>query len=553
MNKKSIPGLLVLALLAACSQPKVAEVGPYTVSVIEKNVYHIQDANSSYPAGMSVDAEGKTRYNNCSDMYLVVGKKKALLIDLSNAISWADNAAESLRQLVLERAAGKPLTITFTHNHGDHTGMLPAWVDDPEVHFALPRTDFERMLDRFPEAQRCLYDEGEVFDLGGLVLETIEVPGHTAGSMVFLLRGHDILFTGDAVGSGGGVWIFNATGFEQYVSGVPHLLDALEELGVNEARLAVYGGHFHQNPKGTALDMKYLRDMKVLCDWIEAGTAETAPSGQRRGLETNFSYGDAIVTWSADQAEQYRARYAEPFAYRDADVVFRRIDEHTWEGNGYQVYNESVYLVEGDDRALLIDAGAYMPQLDKAVAALTDKPVTLALTHGHGDHVGGIGSFPEVWLNMADASMISDYAGELKPLADGQVIDLGGRQLEVLYTPGHTSGSVTFFDKDRHYGFSGDAFGSTNLLLFTTFKELISTCTRTAEYMQKNGIVKLYPGHYGGDNPETLQRVLDMKKMSQEVVSGKRKGTPEDAGNGLNRSVTDFGVTIRYNDPDALK
>ena len=41
------------------------------------------------------------------------------------------------------------------------------------------------------------------------------------------------------------------------------------------------------------------------------------------------------------------------------------------------------------------------------------------------------------------------------------------RQIEVLYTPGHTSGSVTFFDKDRHYGFSGDAFGSTNLLLFT--------------------------------------------------------------------------------------
>lgn len=34
---------------------------------------------------------------------------------------------------------------------------------------------------------------------------------------------------------------------------------------------------------------------------------------------------------------------------------------------------------------------------------------------------------------------------------------LGGRQIEVLHTPGHTSGSVTFFDKERHYGFSGDA------------------------------------------------------------------------------------------------
>ena len=42
------------------------------------------------------------------------------------------------------------------------------------------------------------------------------------------------------------------------------------------------------------------------------------------------------------------------------------------------------------------------------------------------------------------------------------------------------------------------------------------------------------------------------KKMAQEVLSGKRKGTP-DTANGLNRSIHDFGVTIRYSDPDALK
>ena len=553
MLTRFIPGILAaLSLLAACSRPSVVEVGPYTVTTIEKNVYHIQDANSAYPAGASVDAEGKGRYNNCSDMYLVVGRKEALLIDLSNAISWADNAAESLRTLVRERSGDRPLTITFTHNHGDHTGMIPAWVDDPEVHFALPEIDFERMAARFPEAQRSFYDEGEVFDLGGMKLETILVPGHTAGSMVFLLAGHDLLFSGDAVGSGSGVWLFNADGFEQYVSGVPHLLRALEELGVREDRLQIYGGHFHQNPKAAPLDMKYLRDMKVLCDKIEDGTAAFEPSGQRRGLETNFRYGDAVVTWSADQAEQYRAHHPEAFVRRDEDVVFRRIDDRTWVGNGHLVYNESVYLVEGDERALLIDAGAYMPRLDQAVAALTDKPVMMALTHGHGDHVGGIGCFPEVWLNPADAGMIGDYEGELKPLQDGEVIDLGGRRIEVLYTPGHTSGSVTFFDKDRRYGFSGDAFGSTNLLLFTTFGELVNTCTRTAGYMQKNGIDKLYPGHYSGDNPETLQRVLDEKTMAQEVLSGKRKGNP-DSANGLNRSVSDFGVTIRYSDPDALK
>ncbi len=563
MQLKPLLPAFALALLAACAAPKDVEVGPYTVSVIEKNVYHIQDYNSENPAGESFDAEGsKTHFNNCSDIYLFVGKNEALLLDLSNPITWADNAAESLRDIVWERAGGMPLTITFTHNHGDHTGMLPAFVNDPGVQFALPQIDFARLADRFPEERTRFFDEGEIFDLGGLKLEAIGVPGHTDGSMVYLLQGRDLLFSGDAVGSGHGVWLFNANAFNQYVSGVPYLIRTLEERGVNEKRLKIYGGHYWQKdwlnlPKGTELGMQYLRDMKALCDEIESGTAATEPSNLGRpGLETYFRHGDAIITWSAEQAEQFRQRYSEKFAYRDADVVFRQIDEHTWEGNGYQVYNESVYLVEGEEKALLIDAGAYMPHLDQAVAALTDKPVMVALTHGHGDHVGGIVCFPEVWIHPADIPMIArngeGYQGEIHELNDGDVIDLGGREIEVLHTPGHTSGSITFFDKERHYGFSGDAFGSTNLLLFVpSFSTLIETCTRTADYMQKNGIEKLFPGHYGGPNVETLQRVLDEKKMSQELLAGKRQGVAENA-NGLNRYIRDYGVTIRYTDPDAL-
>lgn len=564
MQLKPLLPAFALALLAACAAPKDVEVGPYTVSVIEKNVYHIQDYNSENPAGESFDAEGnKTHFNNCSDIYLFVGKNEALLLDLSNPITWADNAAESLRDIVWERAGGMPLTITFTHNHGDHTGMLPAFVNDPGVQFALPQIDFARLADRFPEERTRFFDEGEIFDLGGLKLEAIGVPGHTDGSMVYLLQGRDLLFSGDAVGSGHGVWLFNANNFDNYVSAVPYLIEVLEERGVNEKRLKIYGGHYWQKdwlnlPKGTELGMQYLRDMKALCDEIESGTAATEPSNLGRpGLETYFRHGDAIITWSAEQAEQFRQRYSEKFAYRDADVVFRQIDEHTWEGNGYQVYNESVYLVEGEEKALLIDAGAYMPHLDQAVAALTDKPVMVALTHGHGDHVGGIVCFPEVWIHPADIPMIArngeGYQGEIHELNDGDVIDLGGREIEVLHTPGHTSGSITFFDKERHYGFSGDAFGSTNLLLFVpSFSTLIETCTRTADYMQKNGIEKLFPGHYGGPNVETLQRVLDEKKMSQELLAGKRQGVVENA-NGLNRYIRDYGVTIRYTDPDALK
>ena len=564
MMKMRLLPAFVLALLAACAGPKDVEVGPYTVSVIGKDVYHIQDYNSSNPAGESFDADGKlTHFNNCSDIYLLVGAKEALVIDLSNPVDWADDAAESLRTLVSERTKGKPLTITFTHQHGDHTGMLPAFIEDPEIQFTLPDGDFDWFKVRYPDAKSRYIQEGEVFDLGGMEVEAIAVPGHTNGSMVYLLKGQDLLFTGDAIGSGHGVWIFNEDGFYQYVSAVPHLVERLEACGTNPDKLKIYGGHYWQKdwlelPKGRELGMEYLEDMAELLEEMEEGTAAAEPSHLGRPeLDTYFRHDEAIVTWSAEQLEKYRAHYPEKIVYRDADVVFRKIDDHTWEGNGHLVYNESVYLIEGEDRALLIDAGTYMPHLDQAVAKLTDKPVTLVLTHGHGDHVGGAVCFPEVWIHPADTALLGagrrGYEGEIKYLTDGQVIDLGGRQIEVLHTPGHTSGSMTFFDKVHGYGFSGDAFGSTNLLLFAgTFRGLIQTLDRTIAYMKANGIDKLYPGHYHGDNPETRQRLLDEKTMSQELLSGRRKGVPSDA-NGLNSYIFDKGVYIRYRDPEALQ
>ena len=310
-----LSAILAIVGLAACTgNVKDVEVGPYTVSVIEKNIYHIQDYNTSNPAGETFDAEGnKTHFNNCSDMYLIVGKEKALLIDLSNNIRWADNAAESLRQIVAERTEGKELTITFTHNHGDHVGMVHAYADDHEVRFALPEKDFALMARRFPEAQIHFINEGHVFDLGGFEIETIEVPGHTDGSVVFNMNGRDILFTGDAIGSGHGVWIFNEAAFIKYAAAVPHLISWLEdpENGVNTERLRIYGGHYWQRdwlPElgDNEMGMPYVRDMQTLLDEIKAGTAATEPSNLGRpDLDTYFRHGTAIVVWNSEQAKAY--------------------------------------------------------------------------------------------------------------------------------------------------------------------------------------------------------------------------------------------------------
>lgn len=138
-------------------------------------------------------------------------------------------------------------------------------------------------------------------------------------------------------------------------------------------------------------------------------------------------------------------------------------------------------------------------------------------------------------------------------LQDGMVFDLGGREIEVVYTPGHTPGSTTFIDKEKHYGFSGDSFGSTNLLLTTTFSTLIGTTARMEATMQKYGIEKLYPGHYNNGNLETLQRVQDLNRMAHEMLDGTRTGITEEGMLGLNSAINDFGVTVRYNYPNAVK
>lgn len=244
--------------------------------------------------------------------------------------------------------------------------------------------------------------------------------------------------------------------------------------------------------------------------------------------------------------------------FENEDVIFHKIDDHTWIGSGHVMSNESIYLLEGSEKAMLIDAGTKMKNLDEVVAKITDKPVSLYATHAHPDHVGSAEYFSEINLNKGETAnmerMLANYKGTVNYLEDGQIIDLGNREIEVVFTPAHTPGSTTYIDKEAGYGFSGDSFGSGNLLLFTgTFSDLIATCKKMGQQMDEKNIAFLYPGHFNGANPETRQRIKDMITLSQDVLYGKVKGE-ENAGNrfGFTHIVNDYGVRINYSEK-ALK
>lgn len=262
----------------------------------------------------------------------------------------------------------------------------------------------------------------------------------------------------------------------------------------------------------------------------------------------------AVCAAIAACAQGPRMGFSEKTVYKGDDLEIRQIDEHTWHGNGHVMANEAIYIVEGNDRALVIDAGTEIKDYDKIIAQITSKPVTLVATHVHPDHTGSaVNYFDEIYINAADMvnvkEMMGNYKGEIKYLVDGEVIDLGGRDIEVVFTPGHTPGSTTFMDKAAGYGFSGDSFGSGNLLLTTNWSTLLLTCQRTLEYMKKHNIEKLYPGHYMGVNVETQKRVADMMQMSRDVLDGKLSGEKNPQGMlGLNNVLSMNGVRINYAD-----
>jgi hydroxyacylglutathione hydrolase len=258
----------------------------------------------------------------------------------------------------------------------------------------------------------------------------------------------------------------------------------------------------------------------------------------------------AAATFAQTPANQIEGKEV----FKNEDVVFHQIDDHTWVGTGHLMFNESLYLLEGKNKALLIDAGTKIRDLDKIVASITNKPVMLVATHVHPDHTGeSIGAFPEIYINPADTVNISrfmpGYKGTVNYLKDGQIIDLGGRTIEVVFTPAHTPGSTTFIDKAAGYGFSGDSFGSGNLLLQVDFTTLLATCQKLSALMEKSGIKFLYPGHYFGNNPETKQRLDDMATISRDVLSGKLKGTPNPNNMfGLDQLIDLYGVKINFNE-----
>lgn len=300
----------VLCMLPSPAQTR--EKGPYTISQPFPGVFHIEDANKTNPPGIHADANGSpTGLNNCSDMYMVTGKDKILLIDLSNFIKWDTTAVSSLRSIVYSEKGDKELIITVTHSHGDHTGMLPAFKDDPETRFWIPAEEFKGK-DLFPRERTVAFPENASLDLGGgYLINSLEIPGHTPHSTIFFLKGKNIVFTGDAIGSGNGVWLFSYNSFLSYKESIDRLVNYIRDPvnKIDTGKLVIYGGHYWQKGEKEKLTAQYIFDMQTLIGKIGEGKADEEKVTYNKYLDTNFKYGTATITWNkADQIKYASSR-----------------------------------------------------------------------------------------------------------------------------------------------------------------------------------------------------------------------------------------------------
>jgi glyoxylase-like metal-dependent hydrolase (beta-lactamase superfamily II) len=155
-------------------------------------------------------------------------------------------------------------------------------------------------------------------------------------------------------------------------------------------------------------------------------------------------------------------------------------------------YEEVVsYLILGSERAVLLDTGMGIGNIQAEVERLTDVPVVVVNSHSHYDHVGDDHRFAEVWafddegevaciergLTRAECALylrpdsylelppgFDPAAYEIRPspvtrrLRHLEAIQLGGRTLTVHHTPGHSPGSVCLLDSRDGLLFTGDTF-----------------------------------------------------------------------------------------------
>lgn len=254
--------------------------------------------------------------------------------------------------------------------------------------------------------------------------------------------------------------------------------------------------------------------------------------------------------------------------YKAAPGVFAIYEPH-------QAEETIGYLIVGEKRALLFDTGMGISDVKKVTAKLTKLPIVVLNSHTHDDHVGGNWEFETVYgmdteftrtnakgsREDAQAEITPDQiCGDLpkgfdaktyatKPwhisrfLHDGDTIDLGGRTVEVLATPGHTPDAICILDRGNGLLFTGDTYYPAPIWLFRPETDLDAYEASVKRIAALAPRVKVVLGAHNIPvaEPSVLPRLVG---AVQSVRAGKGEVKPAGPGKEL-RSIDGFSFLLR--------
>jgi hydroxyacylglutathione hydrolase len=226
-----------------------------------------------------------------------------------------------------------------------------------------------------------------------------------------------------------------------------------------------------------------------------------------------------------------------------------RINNYTYRIKG--LGGELCYLVEGQERALLIDSLCGVGSLKEYVEGLTKLPVTVVLSHAHGDHCGGAWEYEECYLHPDDLPLFYSekhtsaenrfaFVSQSEPVRmgmvtcgdvvqarpiraypvyEGDIFDLGNVQIEVISVPGHSYGSVVFLDRAARLLYSGDACNIRTIIGHygaASVEEYRESLLHLKKYQEKFDFC--YGGH--GFYPVRNTVIEDALVLCEKILSG---------------------------------
>ncbi|WP_159947686.1 MBL fold metallo-hydrolase [Rhizobium sp. 18065] len=222
--------------------------------------------------------------------------------------------------------------------------------------------------------------------------------------------------------------------------------------------------------------------------------------------------------------------------------VRRLYDEVTYicEPHIQEFYRCNIWHVRGRDRDMLIDSGMGVVSLREWVPLVTERELIAVASHTHFDHIGCHHEFECRAVHAAEADLLAKptrentladpyvtdeifdalppepycskcYAVKRAPatriLEDGDVIDLGDRQFEVIHTPGHSPGGIALYEKATEILFSGDILYD-GPLIEDTYHSNASDYVASMERLLTLPVRVVHGGHFSSFSGERCRELI---------------------------------------------